>query len=373
MRAIPGSRFVTQTLLAATLVLCGGCGLLGVEMTSSPESVRKGDPVTFDIKLTNYSSCPLDTSAAILVAFLPLKEFDFGLFLRIDDPNVEIPPEIVEFLEELSRFFDVLCTGGTPEIPILPPLATSCRLGDGDLLCEATGPAPAHEGEGGGSMTFATPGDRLRCEIDEATMRCQLRFPLPQGTADAAGTAAAANQPLTCLSAAELGDPVLVGEAEAVCFLGTFPDLEGLGPNQMGTGQVTLPARGAGAVRNLVFAIGPDEDDAGVCKGGANAGQACDRSSSEDCPTSSCGEGICVGGDFPGRGCDVSTQATDCPNGGMCKQCDDVPDVAFLPLDCTTTFISPETAPAMSPWGLVALAAILLAGGTLWLRRRARV
>jgi hypothetical protein len=330
-------------------------------MTSAPESVRRGDPVTFDIKLTNASSCPLRTSVAILEAFIPLREFEF---VGLSDPDV--PPDIVEFFEQLRLFFDVLCSGGQPEVPIITTV-TSCQRGDGELICDASGPAPAHQG-GGGSMTFATLGERLRCEIDDATMRCQLRIPLPQ--MDTAGGTATLAQSLSCLTAEELGLPD--EELSAACFVGTFPSIGGLGPNEMGTGQITLPARGAGTVRNLVFASDGDEDDAGVCKGGDNAGQACSRFESGDCPGSTCGEGICMGGDFPGRGCDVAMQWTDCPNGGTCKACDDVPESTLLPIDCTTTIIAPEGAPAMSPWGLVALGGVLLATGTLLLRRRAR-
>jgi hypothetical protein len=84
-----------------------------------------------------------------------------------------------------------------------------------------------------------------------------------------------------------------------------------------------------------------------------------------------CGEGICDMGANEGKGCDEASAAADCPD-GSCILCTDVPDTGFLPVDCTTTYVAPETVPAISPWGLAGLAGILFAAGTLFLRRRTR-
>jgi hypothetical protein len=362
-------KFTPVAMAMGLLALCSGCNVLDVDMTSTPGSVRRGDPVTFDIKLTNRSQCPLETSAAILIAFIPAEEF-FEQIVGVEgEIPPDAPPEVLAFIEALRRFFDELCSGGEPALPEFPELATSCRRGEGEIICDLSGPLPAQQGSSG-SMTFSGLGDRLQCEVDDGTMRCQLRIPLPNGTTTANATVATATQPLTCLIAAELGG--LSEEGDAICFLGTFPNnIEGLGPSEMATGQVVLPARGAGAVRNLVFAISSGDDDLGVCKGGGNAGDACNPADAEeDCPNSTCGEGICLNGTNPGLGCDKATEAGDCGAGGTCQACDDFAEDSFLPLDCTTTIIAAEPVPVMSPWALVGMAAVLFMFGALWLQRR---
>jgi hypothetical protein len=219
-------------------------------------------------------------------------------------------------------------------------------------------------------MTFSLLDGRLHCSVDDGIVHCPFRIDLPQDSSLSAATTWAATPGLTCSTAQQLfGVPQIEG-VTALCFLGTFPMFTGLGGGQMASGQISLPAHGAGVTRNLVIAVSDDPDDAGVCKGGANAGQACDTSDSSPCPGSTCGEGICVGGDNDGLGCDVATQMTDCPNGGTCKACNDVPQNGFLPVDCTTTYVSPEPVPLMSGWGLAGLAALLFGTGTLWLERR---
>jgi len=378
MQTISSSKLILLGLTMAGLSL-GGCGLVSVDMTSTPATAKRGDPVTFDIKLTNQSQCPLATSAAVLIPFISPIEFE-ALFNSVP---ADAPPEILAFLQELRAFFDELCSGGTPTLPMPPPFATGpavtsgtprerisarCHLNGNEVECLITGRV---SGEANG-MTFSLLGDRMDCSVDDGTVRCLFHISLTQDSTPAATTSAAIS-PLTCLTPAQLGIPD-DQEFGAICFLGSFPMFSGLGPLQMAEGQVTLPARGSGLTRNLVIAISPDAEDAGVCKGGASAGQACDRSDFMPCPSSSCGEGICVGGDTPGVGCDVATQATDCPNGGMCKVCSDPAQPSFLPIDCTTTYVSPEPAPAMSVWGLVTMAALLLVIGTVWLdRRRARL
>jgi hypothetical protein len=185
-------------------------------------------------------------------------------------------------------------------------LSTSRRRAAGEIDREISG----RVAEAGNGMTFSLFGDRLECVVDDGIVRCLFRVELPSASAPAAVTSAVPVG-LTCLTAEQLGIPD-EEEFAAACFLGTFPMLIGLGPAQMAAGQIVLPAHGAGV----------------------------------PCPGSTCGEGICVGGDNDGRGCDVATQAADCPNGGMCTACGDVPENGFLPFDCTTTYISPEPAPA---------------------------
>ena len=77
-------------------------------------------------------------------------------------------------------------------------------------------------------------------------------------------------------------------------------------------------------------------------------------------------------GSNPGQGCDTATELADCGAGGTCVVCSKLAEDGFLPIDCTTTYISPEGVPAMSSWGLIGLAVLLLGFGTLWLRGRTR-
>jgi hypothetical protein len=374
MRSAAISKLIRPTLVLLALCLAS-CGLVGVELTSSPQTVRRGDPVTFNIKLTNHSACPVEQAVAVLIPFIPLSQFNAEL-----DPSQlgpDAPPEIVQFFELLRAFFDVLCAGGTPTLPTSPlatagtarapeGLSTHCHIGPTAIECEMSGRLR----EAGNAMTFALFNDELHCHVDGQFVGCTFEMPLSE-IQTPAGVTSAASTPLTCVTAADLGVPEIGQEFGALCFIGTFPNFMGLGPNQMATGQVTLPATGSGTVRNLVFVISsPDAEDAGVCKGGANGGMSCDLSDSSPCPGSTCGEGICIGGDRNGLGCDVAMQATDCPNNGVCRACSDVDTSAFLPVDCTTTYVSPEPTPVMSPLALVGMAALLLAFGTLWLRRR---
>jgi hypothetical protein len=243
-----------------------------------------------------------------------------------------------------------------------------CDRGDGEVVCTASGPLGGHVGNSGG-MSFAVIGNRLSCEVDDGTIRCELRFPLPPPSASGGG--ALATKSLSCFESG--GDDL--GNTGAICFVGNSPAFEGLDPGQMATGQVMLPAVGEGFVRNLAigFTLG---GDIGVCKGGSSAGDPCATSdacpgSDCDCPGSTCGEGICVGGN-DGMGCDRNTEGADC-GAGTCEVCNEPPETGFFPIDCTTTYIAPQLVPVMAPWGLAGLSVLLFASGCLWLRRRAAV
>lgn len=368
---------VIRLALAMAALSVGGCGVVSVDMTSTPATVRSGDPVTFDIKLTNHSQCPLETSAAILIPFISRSELNAELSGALPP---DAPPEVRAFLEELRAFIEGLCSGGTPAIPTpafdqQPPvnngLSASCHRGESAIVCEISGRVQ----EPGNGMTFTLFRDQLHCEVNDQIVGCEFQVPLPQASTPSA-VAAAAISSLTCLTAAEfaaqMGIPDIVGGQEfgAICFLGSLAMPTGLGPNGMATGQVILPARGSGPMLNFVFALSGDTEDVGVCKGGSEAGAACDRSDSGSCSGGgTCGEGICTAGGNAGKGCDVATMAGDCP-GGACQVCAvDLPPGA-LPLDCTTTYVSPDPAPVMSSWGLIGMAILLLATGTLWLQRQ---
>jgi hypothetical protein len=364
---MPVCKLVRLGLVVGAVALSSGCGVLDLDMTSTPDSVRGGDPVTFDFKVTNHSQCPLDSTVVELFPFLSMD--DLISELTAGAP-ADLPAEMVAFLDEVREFFDELCSGGQPDFsdfPSLPAVSMSCSRGEDEIVCRMSGPLGAHAGSSR-SMTFAGLGDHLQCEVDGGTVSCQLHLPLVKAAANATGSAAAAVQSLTCLTASQLGFPD--EDPAALCFLGTLPNIEGLGPGEMAEGQITLPARGEGFVRNIAIAF-TEQDELGVCKGGSEAGKACDPSSQGPCPGSTCGKGICVGGN-EGMGCDTATEGADC-GAGTCVVCEPAdPEMGVLPFACTTTYIAPEQVPAMSPWGLAALAALLFLFGSLWLRWRGR-
>ena len=372
MSVVAARKFVPLALTVGVLALASGCAVLDVDMTSYPQVVRAGDPVKFDIKLTNRSQCPLDTSVALLVAFIPESEFLF------ENLPPDTPYEVREFIKVLQRFFDKLCSGGEPEIPEFPELATTCQRGEGEILCRMTGPLASQQGNST-SMSFASIGDRLQCEVDEGTMSCLLHLPVPSEQASGSGAGNGESEYLNCFPLGHFGmDEFSSVGSSAICFVGNFPNIGGLGPRGMARGEVTLKARGVGIVRNLVFAFADDEDNLGVCRDGGNYGKACDLDD-DGCYEGSCEAGICVGGGNAGQGCDPTVAEcsgaecvqTEC-SGGTCVACDSLAVDTFLPIDCTTTVIEPEPAPVMSSWGLVVMAAALLVFGSLWLQRRGR-
>jgi hypothetical protein len=347
--------------LGFVLLTAGGCGVISIDMTSTPAAVRSGDPVTFDITLTNRSACPVQPPFVVLEAFISFEQLFAELQSELP-PNP--PPELIQFIEELRTFFDELCAGGTPMVPEFPTIASSgCARENDELVCRTTGAAPGHSGDDGG-LTFATAGNRLRCSIDGSIMNCELRLPLP-ATANAGTSVAAMAQSLECLAT----DPS-TSEGNAVCTVGSFQSPQGLAPGETATGQVVLNARGGGRLRNLAFVVSDAADDVGVCKGGADVGTACERGSS-DCTGSTCGAGICDGGANLGNGCDPATAMVDCPNAN-CVLCATTSGAPFIPLDCTETQVAVQPAPVLAPWSLAGLALALGGAGIAWLRRRSR-
>lgn len=372
MRSSMRRSSVRPALVLGFLVLVSGCAVLDVQMTSTPDTVHGGDPVTFDLKVTNRSQCPVSGAAVEILAFIPVDQFDAEF-------SIDIPPgapqEILDFFQALRMFFDELCAGGTPDLPQPPMFSTSCARGQDDMVCTMSSALGSHEGSIG-SMSFALLANQLQCKLDDTSVSCELHVPLRNGAAGAAGSGALMSKTLDCLTSGELEGEIIGAPAGALCVAGSIQSPDVLAPGEMATGQAIIPARSEGFVRSIALGFAGFDANGisgsiGVCKGGSEVGQPCQTENLNDCPGSTCGEGICDMGGNGGKGCDESTAAADCP-GGSCILCTDVPDTGFLPIDCTTTYVAPETVPAMSPWGLAGLAAFLFACGTFFLRRRAR-
>ncbi|MGE0519387.1 MAG: hypothetical protein AB7P78_10330 [Candidatus Binatia bacterium] len=356
MRVSRASRFGFLGAILCLGALFTGCAVLDVKLTSTPGAVARGEPVTFGVKLTNRSQCPVPEAGAVLLAFIPVDEF-FG-----DIPETT-PPEFEPIIDKLRMFFDELCEGGNPDFPTAPDgMSVACSRGEAEIVCQLSSRLSADQRTEGG-FTFAALNDHLHCGIEGGAMNCQLRLPFARAHASAAGTTAGF-QELTCTGTEELPE---LGEFGALCFIGSFEEMGNLGPGQMAIGEVALPARGGGVVRNLIFTVADvDAEDLGVCK---NSTEPCDREQMNPCPGSECGKGICEGGANPGQGCD---EDADCGDQGNCILCAELAQDTFLPVDCTTTVIGLQTAPAVSRSGLLALTAALLICGSLWLHMRRR-
>ena len=234
MRSTIHRQIVRPVLALGLVALFSGCAVLNVEMTSTPETVRGGEPVTFDLKATNRSQCPVFGAAVEIIAFIPVDEFNAAFEDEFGGGNPsDVPPEVLEFFQELRMFFDELCAGGTPDFPEPPMFSTSCGRGEGDIVCTMSGALSSHEGNIG-SMSFGLLANQLRCEINDASVSCQLHVPLPKGAPGAGGTGAAATKALECLTTDELNGGLIEGPCRSAVRSREFPERRGTGAGRDG-------------------------------------------------------------------------------------------------------------------------------------------
>ena len=328
--------FVTRVGVAVMVAaLCGGCSRIDVDLSSSPSTVRVGDPVTFDVALMNRSTCPIGNVTALLVPFVPRNL----LIDRIQDPAVR---------NTLSNALDAFCNGGTFDIPG----SGGCQISNGELICMAndttggTGGAPATatmlSTDSNGSITCETDGSRITCHIplSIAAMGEQIG-------ADSVGNSLS---PLVCGTGP--------GGRLGACFTVK------LDPGETKTGQLMMTPFDGGPTRNFILATATKNQ--GVCKTGTKDAPC---STNADCAgmSNTCGSGICSGGTNDGLGCDV---AGDC-TGGSCVACTVPPDGQILSnLACTSTnVVRPQLAPMLSPSGIAAVVVLLLGVAYVALRR----
>jgi hypothetical protein len=300
-----------------------GC-TVDIDLTTSPDTVPFGGEVTFDVKVTNVSACPVGDISAIILPFV--------------EPN--------SGTAEDDSLLDALCSGTLPGGDF--PSGVECSVQGDMVVCGPSGPEDPVEGPEETLFESGTGANMFRCVRRGDSLTCRLPVAAAEILAEQAASplSCSAVGPMAFCSANELD----VGEMQSDSFV--------------------LAANTPGHVRNLAFVIA--NDDAGVCKTGS-PGVPC--SVDADCSGmgNSCGGGICSGssgGAKDGFGCSIGN-AGDCP-GGTCTACGP-PSGGDLSagIACTETSVGVE-APAMSAWMLALTAAALPIATVLAQRRRQR-
>jgi hypothetical protein len=326
---------VGATVIAAAL--SAGCGRIDVDLSSTPSAVRIGEPVTFNVTLTNRSTCPLGNVTALLLPFVP-KDL---LINRIQDPAVR---------QTLSDAVDAFCTGGTFDIPG----SGGCQISNGELTCMGNDTAGDTTSGALATATMLSTGDgNVTCETDGSHITCHI----PQSIV-AMGEQIGADATANSLS------PVVCG-AGPNGRLGACFTLK-LDPSETKSGQFMLTPTDGGLTRNWILAFATRNK--GVCKTGTK-GVPCSGDSDCSGMSNTCGSGMCSGGSNDGFGCDDSTE---CPDPGVCVACTVPPDGQLLSnLACTTTnvVLAATKAPMLSSRGLIAAVVLLLAVAYLAFRR----
>ncbi len=323
----------------ALAALCAGCGI-DVDLTSTPATVHVGEPVTFDIAMTNRSSCPVGNVTAILVPFVP-KDF---LISRISDPNQQA---------QASAAADAFCTGGDYTVP---GGMAECQIIDGEIICMVGGDTSGSTSAASAVMT-TVGGDEIHCDTNASGVTCHI----PP-------------------SIAGMGEHMAADSSSETTANSLSPVVCGIGPNghagacftlkldagETKTGQLVFTPIYGGTLHNWTVAFSTKNN--GVCKTAKNV--PCEDIN--DCPgQTDCLPGICVGGDLDGYGCNSNG---DCETGGVCSPCTTPEDGQVLSgLACTTTDAIGYRAPAMSPWALAFAALVLLAMGYLGFRQGRRL
>ncbi len=117
----------------------------------------------------------------------------------------------------------------------------------------------------------------------------------------------------TCMAAPT---PVPSGPATVFC------EAAGVAPGDAATASIMLPATSVGTLFSLVVGL---SNPAGICRGGADTGNACEVD--DDCDLDDCADGFCVGGNDAGDGCDEDNDCDaldcliceSCSSGGICS------------------------------------------------------
>jgi hypothetical protein len=330
------ARTACANLTLVALLAVGGCAI-DVDLTSTPSAVPLGGTVTFDIAVTNRSTCPVGGVVAILFPFIPRDL----LIDRIEDD---------ELREQLSAFVDAFCTGADVE---LPDGAGGCRLEDGELFCEIDPTLTLPGAAAQTAVASTASGDEVTCGTDGQKITCRF----PRRIVDMAMA-----QQVSDESFGDLQCATLDGIAACGALL--------LDPNETKSNQVQLETTRVGVLRNWIIAFPTVQG--GVCTGGLLPRRPCEDDV-DDCPgaLSVCGSGICEGGTEEGFGCNSDA---DCDGDGECIDCDipDEDEQVLSGVACTTTASQVEAAPTASGLGLLAMVVSLFTIGRIALRNLRR-
>jgi hypothetical protein len=337
-------RTVTAVVAAALGLALSGC-MVNVDLDTSPEVVQAGQPVLFEVEVSNPDVCPVGGIVALIFPFIP-KDAIIGQ-IRND--------HLREFLGEAV---DAFCSDRF-EIP--PDAQGSCAFEGSDLVCRVTGLEGQLPAESQANIPVAeAAGTSVTCDIGAGTITCRIPGSIVQ-------------------MAQQAGEEPEEGILDELLCYPAGPIRVCLGAGLAGfgsaTGELELTPERVGTLRNLIIAF--PTVHGGVCESSIVKNVPCDPDATNPCVISSvaCSPGICtsgsatVGGSRVGRGCDTTS---DCgtSNNPTCTPCGD----RFLPgIDCTTTrSIRVSPAPAMSTWGLFATALGLFGVAAFALRRMRR-
>src|SRR5574337_981477 len=217
------------------LSLCAGCGI-GVQIFGVPTTTTPGQPVNFQVKLTNHAICPAQ-SVAFIAAF--------------------VPNQIITSSPTGQEFVDLFCNGS------LTIGTEQCTL-DGDVITCNTAvvtPGPFAPPATTQNFTLTLPGlpAPIPCTESGSTIQCQIP--------------AADQQALTAAGSNEMSrhaaPPVSCFPGGPLSFVCLPPQLSA---GAMTTFNLTLPAPAlSGTLRTIVI----EEQTNGVCQGGTSQGAPC--------------------------------------------------------------------------------------------------
>jgi hypothetical protein len=333
------SAVIASVILTAVIAL-NGC-VIDVDLTSEPKVVAPGEPVRFDLQVTNRATCPVGGVVSLLFPFVPRNYF----IDQIANPALR---------QTLSNAADVFCTSRSYEFP---DGDARCRIEEGELICEIDGNKilpPGYYAQAPVALSGTWGDNEVTCETTETSVLCRIPESL---YADALRTATAeSEESLGSLHCVETSGGIVICVAAL------------LDPAETKSDHISVAPADAGAYRNWVLSFSTVAG--GVCSGpGLLRNLPCDAGS--PCPgIRTCRPGICAGGANAGYGC---TTGGDCPD-GSCSQCE-LPDEGEVQagLSCTTAVATlPLGAPAMSWWAMFAGIGLLFGAGGLSLHRARR-
>jgi hypothetical protein len=330
---------IASVILTAAIAL-NGCKI-DVDLTSQPKVVAPGEPVTFDVQVTNRSTCPVGRVVSLLFPFVPRNYF-IG---HIQDPGCR---------QVLTEAADAFCTGRSYQFP---DAEAGCRIEEGELICEIDGNIPPLPAEGPVAVPATSGENAVTCETREGSVVCRIPESIYVDLLNAAEAQSEESAaPFECEQ-----DPSGIVR----CFV------MALDPGETKSDRVTLAPEGEGAYRNWVLSFA--ELDGGVCGPAApRPNLPCERVFSPCAVGGACLPGICVGGTTAGYGCNPANPS-HCP-GGSCTACGaSDPNQVQAALACTTTVATlPLGAPAMSWWAMLTGIGLLFGAGGLSFHRARR-
>jgi len=319
--------------LGASIAL-SGC-VIDVDLSSEPKVVAPGEPVRFDVQVTNRANCPVGRVVSFLVPFVPRNYF-------IDKIQNEEARRI------LTDATDAFCLGRSYDFP---GVEAGCRIDDGELICEIDGrdiPEIFFAQESAVRPDTAG-GDEITCEGSGGSVLCHVPESMYVDLLNAASAETeASSSPFEC----QMQPSGIVR-----CFV------LGLDAGETKSDHISVAPEEVGTYRNWILSFA--NIAGGVCGPAAfRPNLPCDEVFTPCALGGACLPGICTAGPNAGYGCNPANPV-QCPSSCTLCQLPDDGEV-FSGVACTTaTAAFPVGAPALSWWGLVTGLGTLLGVGAL--------